>query len=169
MDQHYIAIAEIDFLTNVPRGYWPTDAEAEHVAGQVLTEFESRIGQSSLASDIEILSVEYRIGCIITTITVGVAIGAGAAGGMAAFWVKYPKIRQGLILCLRDLHTFGTHLFDKEKKVSTWLYSDEVFDSGKIETTAKAVQKKRAKPIVPDKKPKPGVGRRTRHQDGPSL
>lgn len=169
MDRQYIAIAEIDFLTNVPRGHWPTDDEAAHVAQQVLEEFETRLSQSPLATDVVVLAVEYRLGCIITTITVGIAIGTGAAGGLTAFLVKYPKIRQGMILFLRDQHCFWTHLFDNEKKVSTWLYSDDVFKSGRIETSAKAIQEKREKPVVPDKKPRPGAGRKLRHQDGPSL
>lgn len=168
MSTTYIEIAEVEFFTNVPKGYSPTDEEACSVATEVLGEFERRLSQSPFAEEVEIVRVEYSIGCIITSITLGVAV-AGTAGGLAAFWAKYPKVRQGLILFLRDQHGFWSHLINPEKKVSTWLYSDEVFESGKIEEIKLKAEANNIQQSIPDKTPQRSPGRKRKAISGPTL
>ena len=139
-----------------------------YLATEVLAEFEMRLSQSPLAGEVVIVRVEYSIGCIITSITLGVAV-AGTAGGLATFWAKYPKVRQGLILFLRDQHGFWSHLIDPKKKVSTWLYSDEVFESGKIEEMMLKTEASNTQQSIPDKTPRRSPGRKKKAISGPTL
>lgn len=148
----YIEIGEATFFTNVPSGYIPSPGESERVANQVVTHFEKKIEERGLADQIAVTRVTYETGCILTTVSLGVSV-AALTGGLIAFGKHYPKIRQSIILLLRDIHGFYVHLRDKDKEVTTWLYSDSVFETAKAEEFANAIQSGTEKTVIPSKSP----------------
>lgn len=142
---NYVPIAEVTFFTNVPAGHYPTDDDAAVVSADLAEQFEALIASHGLAEELAVVRVDYRLGCILTTLTIGALI--GATGGAAVGFAKiYPKLRQSVILLLRDIHGLYTHLRDPDKRVTSWLYNDDVFKDGKI--------KDAAKPIAQDKTPR---------------
>ena len=147
----YIAIAEVTFFTNVPSGLYPTDQEAAAVSTDLAEQVEAIIASRDLSNELAVIRVEYELGCILTTLTIGAFIGA-AGGAVVGFAKIYPKLRQSTILLLRDIHCLYTHVRDPDKRVTSWLYSDKVFKEGKLEETAKAIDEGKEKLTAKDTK-----------------
>lgn len=74
-----VPIAEVTFFTNVPAGHYPTDDDAVVVSADLAEQFEALIAARGLADALAVVRVEYRMGCILTTLTIGAVF--GAAGG----------------------------------------------------------------------------------------
>lgn len=153
-----VPIAEVTFFTNVPAGHYPTDDDAVVVSADLAEQFEALIAARGLADALAVVRVEYRMGCILTTLTIGAVIGA-AGGTVVGFAKLYPKLRQSLILLLRDIHGLYTHLRDPDKRVSSWLYNDDVFEEAKIRDAIPS----EARDKKPRRRETPPAAPKTRH------
>jgi len=155
---NYVPIAEVTFFTNVPAGHYPTDDDAAVVSADIAEQFEALIAARGLAEELAVVRVEYRLGCILTTLTIGAVIGATGAAAVG-FAKTYPKLRQSLILLLRDIHGLYTHLRDPDKRVTSWLYNDDVFKEAKIRDATPLI----AQSKTPRRRDAPPAAPKTRH------
>ena len=148
--------ASVTYCTNIPRGDFPSDDEAELVATQVGEAFQTKLRASHFAEDIAVIRVEYGVGCIMTTITLGASIAA-----LYKFVRDYPKFRPGLLLLFKDLNGIYVKLKRPESKGSTYLARDDVPDCKELEAIAdgsKAGTRKAAKVTKRAKRRSDGVG-----------
>ena len=88
-----IELGYITFCTNVPKDYYPSDLEAAAVSLKIREDFEDLLREAGLADEIVVLRVEYELGCILTTISIGIIV-----GGLYKFVKDYKKIRPNIIL-----------------------------------------------------------------------
>lgn len=123
----FFEFASVTYCTNIPRGTYPSDDEAEFVAVQVSEMFQAKLSQSSYAEDITVVRVEYSIGCVLTTITLAATVGA-----LYKFIKEYPKFRPGLILLLKDINGVYVQLRDMKNKGSTYHMNDDIPDSEEL-------------------------------------
>lgn len=133
-------IGSVTYCTNVPKGYFPSDEDADYVASQVENLFRAKLSTSAFADEVDILQVTYCTGCIITTITLGVSVGA-----IYRFVRDYPKFRPGLMLLLKDINGFLASLRDSEKRGSTYVMREDLLDADVLSKLAREAETGKAK------------------------
>jgi hypothetical protein len=137
-------IGSVTYCTNVPKGYWPSDEDADYVAEQVEAEFRKRLSASSFRDELVVLKVEYGFGCILTTITLGAAIPA-----IYKFVKDYPKFRPGLVLLLKDLNGILVRIRRTESSGSTYIMRDDVKEPSELSATAHSAEAMKIEPTKP--------------------
>jgi hypothetical protein len=126
--------ASVTYCTNVPSGEFPSDDEAEYVAAQVAELLASRIAESPFAGELGVTRVEFEVGCILTTITIG-----AVASALYKFVKEYPKFRPGLILLFKDLNGIYVRLKRSTRAGSTYLMREDIPERRTIEAIAEKV------------------------------
>lgn len=147
----------VTYCTNIAPGDFPSDDEAVSVATQVAEAFELRLRQSPFAEDIVLVRVEYGVGCIMTTLTLGATV-----AGLYKFVKDYPKFRPGLVLLLRDLNGIYVKLRDSRGTGSTYIARDDVPECKELEDIANKSKSGSRKPAKITKQ----VTRRTDKEHG---
>jgi hypothetical protein len=137
-------IGSVTYCTNVPRGYSPSDEDADFVAEQVEAAFRRHLEESIFREELVVLRVEYGVGCILTTITLGAAIPA-----IYKFIKDYPKFRPGLLLLLKDLNGIFVRVRGTEYSGSTYIMRDDIKEPTELAAIAHAVEVNEIKPAKP--------------------
>lgn len=137
-------IGSVTYCTNVPQGYSPSDEDADYVAEQVEAEFRRRLSASSFRDELVVLRVEYGVGCILTTITLGAAIPA-----IYKFIKDYPKFRPGLVLLLKDLNGIFVRIRRTESLGSTYLMRDDLKEPSELAAITHSAEAAEIKPTKP--------------------
>jgi len=155
----YLEIGEVVFLSYAPTfegGVFSSDStesEAEAVANMVREQFENQLKNHSLSEDLAVVRVEFDTGCVYTFLTIALTTAVGSAT-IVHFVTKYKKIREALILMLRDGDSLIKIATDKNKTFRTWLYSDKVFRTGNMSEWNSDLEQGKITEAVPDKKPR---------------
>jgi len=92
-------IGAVTYCTNVTPGKFLSPEEAEYIASQVSGLFQSRLAESPYAEDVGVIRTEYKLGCVITTITIGASL-----AGLYKIIVDYEKFKSGLSQLAKDLN-----------------------------------------------------------------
>lgn len=144
---NYFEIATVSYFTNVPKGHFLSEEEAEFVASQVVELFVAKLKKSPFSGDLVIIRAEYDIARIITTITIGTTIAA-----IYKFIKSYPTFRPGLVLLLRDLNGVLIKLKHRGEKETTWIYDDETPSQSKLESVADKASRGEMAPAKVDRR-----------------
>jgi len=142
---NYFEIGSISYFTNVPKGYYPTEEEAESVAETLVEAFDAKLGKSQFSNELAIIGAEVRLGCIIATITIGASIAA-----IHRFIKNYPSFRPGLLLLLQDLN--GLVILVRGNKQRTYLYRDDIAPAEELKAIADKIEQKSVEPVQPQKR-----------------
>lgn len=128
-------IGSVTYCTNTPKGHIPDDLEADYVAAQVESAFREAMSRHKLSNELHVLNVEYGVGCILTTITIGAAIPA-----IYKFIKDYPKFRPGLLLLLKDINGIFVRLKHDDSCGSTYMMRDDMLERPQLENLAKVAE-----------------------------
>lgn len=124
--------ASVTYCTNVPTGKYPSDDEAEYVATQIAELFQTKLQESPFAEDITVVRIEFGVGCILTTITLGATVTA-----LYKFIKEYPKFRPGLLLLLKDLNGIYVKIKGSSNTGSTYVMRDDIPEQIELEAIVK--------------------------------
>jgi hypothetical protein len=127
--------ASVTYCTNIPAGESPSDNEAEYVASQVAELFDSKLRESSFADELVVVRAEYRVGCILTTLTIG-----ATATALYKFVKNYSKFRPGLLLLLKDINGVYVRLKGSLNSGSTYIMRDDLPDQKELEVLSEKVK-----------------------------
>ena len=127
----FFEIGSVTYCTNVPTGQYPSDDESEHVASQIADIFDTRLRESAFADELVVVRVEFALGCILTTLTIG-----ATATALYKFVKEYPKFRPGLMLLFKDLNGIYVRLKDSAKEGSTYLMRGDMPEQGRLKVIA---------------------------------
>ena len=116
-----IELGYITFCTNVPKDYYPSDLEAAAVSLKIREDFEDLLREAGLADEIVVLRVEYELGCILTTISIGIIV-----GGLYKFVKDYKKIRPNIIQLFNDVAKLQKTLFETPAPQTTCIYDQNL-------------------------------------------
>ena len=125
-------VAEIGSITmfiNVPHEMSISDEEEAFLANEVADRFQARLRESEFGSEISVVSIDWRRGCIVEILTLGVVL---AAAGK--FIKDYSKYRKGLIQIAKDLNGLVL-ILKRGSKHSVWFYTDDLTPEPRVSKT----------------------------------
>jgi hypothetical protein len=144
----YFEFATVSYCTNVPKGMYLSDDEAQSVAMKIQDAFELALHKSPFSKEISVSCAEYGMGCVITTLTLCATLAA-----LHKFVKDYPKFRPGLILLLKDLNGMYVWIKGNEPEGSTYHMNDDIPDQEKLQDIAKDAKSGKGKPAKSPGKP----------------
>ena len=80
-----------------------------------------------MVEDLVVVGVKFETGCILTTITVGVAISA-----IYKFIKDYGKFREGLVLLFKDLNGLLVRIRRSKSQGTTYLMREDIKEQTKL-------------------------------------